>query len=197
MDLLGNLDYVLVYIDDILLLHGHGKTEEDHLKKKETVLKRLNDIGFRANLRKSFFVQQEVEYLRFLLTLEGMKIQPKKVEAMKRIKSPTNSKQLKRFLGVINFYQDVWKWRLHILAPLSKLSSKTGELNWQWGKIKQLAFETAKVMLCRHAMLAYPEFEKPLDLYTDTSDLQLEATLVQDENPIGFCCIWENSTQLS
>ena len=52
MDLLGNLDYVLVYINDILLLQHHGKTEEDHLKKMETVLKRLNDIGFRANLRK-------------------------------------------------------------------------------------------------------------------------------------------------
>ena len=73
MDLLGDLDYVLVYIDDILLLQLHGEKEEDHLKKMETVLKRLNDIGFRANLRKSFFMQQEVEYLRFLHTSDGIK----------------------------------------------------------------------------------------------------------------------------
>ena len=84
----------------------------------ETVLKRLNDIGFRANLRKSFFMQQEVEYLGFLLTSDGIKPQPKKIEAMTRIKPPTNSKQLKQFLGMVNFYQDVWPRRSHVLAPL-------------------------------------------------------------------------------
>ena len=95
IDLLGDLDYALVYIDNILLLQSHGKTEDDHLKKMEVVLKQLNDIGFRANLRKSFFMQQEVEYLGFLLTTEGIRPQPKKIKAMTRIKPPTNSKQLK------------------------------------------------------------------------------------------------------
>ena len=54
MDLLGNLDYILIYIDDILVLQCHGKSEKDHLKKLEVVLKQLNDIGFTANLRRSF-----------------------------------------------------------------------------------------------------------------------------------------------
>ena len=63
IDLLGNLDYVLVYINDILLFQLHGKSEEDHLQKMEVVLNQFNTIGFRANLRKSFFMQKEVEYL--------------------------------------------------------------------------------------------------------------------------------------
>ena len=178
-------------------MQRHGKTEEDHLKKMETVLKRLNDIGFRANLRKSFFMQQEVEYLGFLLTSDGIKPQPKKIEAMTRIKPPTNSKQLKRFLGMVNFYQDIWPRRSHVLAPLAKLSSKTGKLNWIWGQIQQRAFAEAKAMLCKHAMLAYPDFEKPFNLYTDASDLQLGATLVQDGNPIGFYTRKLNSAQLN
>ena len=103
----------------------------------EVVLKQLNNIGFRANLCKSFFMQQEVEYLGFLLTTEGTRPQPKKVEAMTQIKPPTNSKQLKRFLGMVNFYQDVWPKRSHILAPLAKLSSQTGKVNWLWTKIHQ------------------------------------------------------------
>ena len=78
MDLLGDLDYVLVYIDDILSLQRHGETEDDHLKKMKTVLKQLNDIGFWANLQKSFFMQTEVEYLGFLLTTDGIRPQPKK-----------------------------------------------------------------------------------------------------------------------
>ena len=41
-------------------------------------------------------------------------------------------------------------------------------------------------MLCKHAMLAYPDFTKPFNLYTDASDLQLGATLVQEGKPIGL-----------
>ena len=88
MDLFQDLDYVLVYIDDILILQRQGETEDDHLKKIETVLSRLENKGFRANLRKSFFMQKEVEYLGYLLMSEGVKPQLKKVEAMKWINLP-------------------------------------------------------------------------------------------------------------
>ena len=74
-------------------------------------------------------MQKEVEYLGFLLTTDGLKPQPKKVEAMNRIKPHTNLIQLKRFLGIINFYQDMWPKKSHILAPLCKLLSTTGKLN--------------------------------------------------------------------
>ena len=73
MDLLGDLDFVLVYIDDILIIQREGETADDHLAKVEIVLQRLQDKGFRANLRKSFFMQQEVEYLGYLLTSDGIK----------------------------------------------------------------------------------------------------------------------------
>ena len=61
--LFHDLDYVLVYLDDILIIQKEGESEDGHLQKVEEVLKRLEDKGFRANLRKSFFMQQEVEYL--------------------------------------------------------------------------------------------------------------------------------------
>ena len=78
-----DLDYVLVYLDDVLIIQRQNETEEDHLMKIEAVLKRLNDRGFRANLKKSFFMQTEIEYLGYLLTSEGIKPQSKKVEAIK------------------------------------------------------------------------------------------------------------------
>ena len=68
-------------------------------------------------------MQKEIEYLGFSLTTDGVKPQKKKVEAMQRIKRPTTPKQLRTFLGLVNFYRDVWEKRSHILAPLSKLSS--------------------------------------------------------------------------
>ena len=180
-----DLDYVLVYIDDILILQREDETEDDHLNKIETVLSRLENKGFRANLRKSFFMQKELEYLGYLLTDKGLKPQPKKVEAMKRIKPPKNSKQPKQFLGMVNFYRDIWEKRSDILAPLSKLSSAKGK-KYIWGKEQQDAFEKAKRMLEREAILSYPDFSKPFDLYTDASDVQLGATLVQNGKPLGF-----------
>ena len=158
-----DLDYVLVYIDDILILQREDETEDDHLNKIDTVLSRLENKGFRANLRKSFFMQKELEYLGYLLTDKGLKPQPKKVEAMKRIKPPKTSKQLKQFLGMVNFYRDIWEKRSHILAPLSKLSNVKGK-EYIWGKEQQDAFEKAKRMLEKEAILSYPDFSKPLDL---------------------------------
>ena len=87
---------------------------------------------------------------------------------------------------MINFDQDLWPKRSHILASLCKLSSTTGKLNWKWGKPEQKAFEEAKAMLKKAAVLVYSDFEKPFDLYTDANDLQLGATLVQEGKPIDF-----------
>ena len=66
MDLLGDLDYVLVYIDDILIIQRVGKSEADHLAKIKIVLTCLQTKGLKANLRKSFFMQKEVGYLGFV-----------------------------------------------------------------------------------------------------------------------------------
>jgi hypothetical protein len=149
-----DLDYVLVYIDDILILQQENKTEDDHLDKIETVLSRLQNKGFRANLRKSFFMQKELEYLGYLLMDKGLKLHPKKVEAMKQIKPPKNSKPHKQFLGMINFYPDIWKKCSHILSPLSKISNATKDKKYIWGKEQQDAFEKAKLMLEREVILS-------------------------------------------
>ena len=134
MDLLGDLDYVLVYINDILILQREGESKDNNLQKVATVLERLKTKGFKANLGKSFFMQRSIEYLGYLLTNKGVKAQPKKLEAMARI-PPSNTKQLKRFLGMINFYRDLWKGRSHKLAPLTKLTKINHK--WHWGKEQQ------------------------------------------------------------
>ena len=58
MGLLGHLDYCLCYIDDVLILRRANESEEEHLNNVETVLTLLQEAGFRANLRKSFFMQK-------------------------------------------------------------------------------------------------------------------------------------------
>jgi hypothetical protein len=80
---------------------------------------------------------------------------------------------------------------------LNKIASKTGKLNWKWGEERQKAFEKAKDILSKEARLSYPNFSKPFDLYTDASDLQLGARLVQEGKPLGFFTRELNSAQMN
>ena len=131
-------------------------------------------------------MQKEVEYLGYLLTSKGIKPQPKKVEAMDRMLPPTNVKQVKQFLGMVNFYRDLWPRRSHILAPLNKLSAVKSKKDFYWGPEENKAFLEAKEMLKKEALLSFPDFNKPFHLYTDASDRQLGATVVQEGKPLGF-----------
>jgi hypothetical protein len=101
------------------------------------------------------------------------------------------------FLGMVNYYRDLWPKRSETLALLNKIASKTGKLNWKWGDEQQKAFEKARDMLSKEARLLYPDYSKPFDLYTGASDLQLGATLVQEGKPLGFYTRKLNSAQMN
>jgi len=97
MDLMACLEYVRAYIDDLLCI-TRG-TLDDHIDKIEAVLSRLRDAGLKVNAAKSSFCTHEIEYLGYILTREGIKPQPKKVQAVLALKPPTNVKELRHFLG--------------------------------------------------------------------------------------------------
>ena len=76
-------------------------TTQDHSQPhsdEQVVLKRLDEVGFAVNLRKSFFMQDKLEYLGYLLTKTGIRPQPKKVEAVSRIMPPKTKRQLRRLV---------------------------------------------------------------------------------------------------
>jgi transposase InsO family protein len=189
--LLCDLPFCRVYIDDVLIL-SNG-TFEDHMAKLEIVLKRIEDIGFRANVRKCYFAKDELDYLGYKLTRKGIQPQPKKVEAICRIKAPQNRRQLRRFLGMVNYYRDMWRRRSHLTAPLSALASKSTP--WKWGQVEQEAFEAIKKVISKEAMLTFPDFSKPFHVYTDSSDYQLGAVIVQEGKPLAFYSRKMNSAQ--
>ena len=119
------LEYVRAYIDDLLCI-TRG-TLDDHIDKIEAVLTRLRDAGLKVNVAKSSFCTHEIEYLGYILTREGIKPQPKKVQAVLALKPPTNVKELRHFLGMVQYYRDMWAKRSEMLAPLSDLVRENGE----------------------------------------------------------------------
>ena len=132
-ELMEGLEYVRAYIDDVLALTTGSW--DDHLEKLEEVLKRLADAGLKVNAKKSFFGKPELEYLGYWVTRDGVQPVPKKVEAIHNIAPPKNKKELRGFIGMVNYYRDMWIRRSDTLAPLTALTSK--EAKWQWTEVEQ------------------------------------------------------------
>ena len=86
-------------------------------------------------MRNLFFGRTETEYLGFWITRHNVRPQAKKVEAIHNIQVPKTRKQLRRFIGMINYYRDMWPRRSDLLAPLTKLTSKT--VPWKWTAVEQ------------------------------------------------------------
>ena len=181
-DLMARLEFVRAYIDDILITTI--KDWQDHLNKLDEVLTRLEAVGLKVNVKKSFFGRDATEYLGFWITRTGISPLPKKVEAIANIAPPTNKRQLRRFIGMVNYYRDMWIRRSDTLAPLSALTSK--EAVWRWTDIEQKAFDTMKKIMSRETLLAYPNFNIPFKIHTDASHTQLGAVILQENRPIAF-----------
>ena len=202
--LFQDLEYVRAYIDDLLIL-SKG-TFEDHLDKLDKVLRRLQDKRLRINAPKSTFATDEIEYLGYTLTRDGIKPQQEKVSAILALQPPSNVKQLRRVLGIIQYYRDIWEKRTDLLAPLTDLVAECGvtkstkkkgtkKAPWHWDDIHQTAFESVKTMIARDIVLAYPDFSKKFVIYTDASKRQLGAVITQDNRPIAFFSRKLNSAQ--
>ncbi len=113
------LEYVQAYIDDLSCI-TRG-TLEDHLDKLREVLNWLPDVGLKVNDAKSFFCTHEVKYLGYMLSRGGVKPQQKMVQAIVALNPPNNVKDLRQFLGMVQYYCDMWAKHSEMLAPLSDL----------------------------------------------------------------------------
>jgi hypothetical protein len=182
-------------MNDLLIITR--ETLDEHLQKMETVLARLRDAGLEVNVAKSLFCAHEIEYLGYILTRGGIKPQPKKVEAILALNPPNNVKELRHFLGMVQYYGDMWARRSEMLAPLTDplgecRETKTTRMNktkkqpWRWDLIYQQAFDNVKAAIAKETVLAYPDFSKPFEIYTDASSTQLGAVITQDNRPIAF-----------
>ena len=120
-----------------------------------------------------------------------------KVSAILALDAPSNVREFQQFLGMVQYYQDLWEKRSHLLSPLSDLvgecghtkvtkKNKTIKKHWYWDKSHQEAFDNIKEIMACNVMLAYPDYLLPFDIYTDTSQQQLGAVIVQNNRPIAF-----------
>ena len=106
------------------------------------------------------------------------------MQAILQIAPPKNIKQLRSFLGAVNYYRDMWMRRAHLLAPLNHLTQKG--VKWHWGPDQDNAFDNIKKVMSRETLLYYPNFNKPFEIHTNASLRQIGSVISQDGKPIAF-----------
>ncbi len=194
-ELMEDLEYVRAYLDDLFCISR--RSLEDHLKKLEEVLRRLCNTGLNVNTEQSTFCAFEIKYLGYILTRDGIKPQSNKVQAILAIKPPTNVKELRHFLGMVQYYHDYWARWSKMLAPLTSLvgecsqtkvtrAKRTQKVPWHWDEVHQRAFNQEKATIAREVVLAYPDYSKVFEIYTEASSKQLGAVITQENRPIAF-----------
>ena len=177
---------VAVYIDDVLI---SAKTEEEHLKILEEVLKRLARAGLRLKKHKCQFMSESVDYLGHGVDAAGLHPLPDKVQAVKDAPTPTNVAELRSYLGLLTYYGKFLPNLATLLNPLYKLLGKG--VPWQWQQPQEKAFQDSKALLSSSKLLTHFDPKLPLTLACDASAYGIGAVLAHkrpdgSEKPIGY-----------
>ncbi|BHF77003.1 hypothetical protein SprV_0502010500 [Sparganum proliferum] len=169
---LRGLDFVYAYIDDLLVASSDAAEHEVRLRQ---LLERLNSFGVVINAAK--------------LNSDGIKAVPDKVSAISTFPVPTTINQLRRFLGVVNYYHRFLPHGAIILQPLNGLLAHTKKtLVMTEGAVK--SFDDVKAALASATLLAYPRSDAQLTLMTDASSTavgaSLQKTVIGVLQPLAF-----------
>lgn len=187
---LRGLPFIFAYLDDLLIASSN---EEEHREHIRIVLQRLKQFGLSINPAKCEFGISEVKFLGHLITADGIKPLPNKVEAIMRFQQPTIAQQLKKFLATVNFYRKFlpnaveYQRVLTEMIPGNKKNDKTPLI---WNDEREKAFQKCKSEIASAAMLAHPRMDVEFSLHVDASNYAVGAALHQlvdgEYQPLGF-----------
>ena len=188
-DCLGelNMNWCIVYLDDIIIF---SDTKEEHLKRLEAVFQKLCAAGLKLKPSKCFFFREEIEYLGHVVSGKGISTNPKKIEAVSKWPTPKTVYDVRSFLGFVGYYRRFIKNFSRITKPIrevitglenqSKRSAKKTYI--EWSDAADVAFEHLKAMCVSTPILAYPDYQLPFTLHTDSSTDGLGAVLYQKQD---------------
>lgn len=177
--------HALAYLDDIVV---YSKTFDEHLRHLRDVLDRLRSAGITLNPSKAQIAANRITLLGF--TLDNGRILPSedKLEAILSYPSPKDIGELRRFLGLVNFYRQFIPDCAAVQAPLTKLLRK--DERWTWGPEQEAALRGLTKVLADTAELQLPDLNREFVIQTDASDLGLGAILLQEHGgilrPVAF-----------
>jgi hypothetical protein len=182
-----DINYVEVYIDDI---GAFSSNWEHHLELLCAILTKLQENGFTVNLLKCNWAVKETDRLGYWLTPTSLKPRKKKIDDVLNMEAPQTLKELRGFIGMVNYYRNMWPHRAHILTPLTAQpgAPKKGQTQQKyfWTEEMQTAFDQMKELMAMDVLCAHPNNNKPFHIYTNLSDYQPSLCIMQEGQPVAY-----------
>ena len=177
---------VVIYLDEITIF---SKKRANHLHDLKQIFERCRRFGISLNPKKSFFALNEGKLLGFVVSKDGIYIDPDRVKEISDISLPHNKKSMQSFLGQINFVKRFIPDFSQIVLPLQNMIKKNSVFKWLH-KEKE-AFDLIKQEIINAPTLNTPKFSKHFTLYTLATETSYATVLTQpndkqEEAPISF-----------
>ena len=190
----SDLDYVMVYMDDITIVSSNPKQHQQHLQE---VFNRLAKYKIKIRPDKCKFAQESVEYLGFRVCGTGIKIKSTYKDKIINIPVPKTINQLRRFVGMVQYLHQFipnLQWKL---KPFHQLTEK--DRKFKWNDTLDKIFQSIKNEIFNTQMIHHPDPNRPFSVYCDASKDGVGAVLVQAHDgkhrPVSFCSKLFNRTQ--
>src|ERR1043165_9807424 len=164
----------MVYLDDIIIF-SKG-TLQNHIRDVERVFHLIQQATLQIKIKKYKFFQKEIKFLGHKISQKGIATDPEKIEAMQKLPTPRNLKDVQSVLGLFQYYKNFVKDFARIAGPIY-LALKRDQ--FQWGPEQDRAFNFLKKAMTETPILAHPDYEKEFILYTDASYTGLGFILAQ------------------
>ena len=183
---LAGITNTFTFKDDILIV-THG-TEDEYIEKVKEVLKRLDEANVSLKLDKSTFAAEDIEWVEYKLSKQGVTPINSKVQGISERLKPTSLKQLRSFLGAVNQFNKFIPNLTQLCFPFRNLLKKDNE--WNWNEEQEKAFKQVNEEIKKATMLNHFERQCPVRIICDARQSGLRAVLQQEENnewkPISF-----------
>ena len=181
-----NRSCCLVYLDDVLVI---GKSFSEHLLNLRKVFERFHEANLKLKPEKCCLASDEVLYLGYVVSRNGILADPIKAESVKNFPQPNDLKSLQSFLGLASYYRRFIQKFSRVAGPLYELTRK--DVEFLWKPIHDEVFCQLKQLLINAPVLAFPDFTKGFILETDASGVGLCAILAQGDkdgiiHPIAY-----------
>lgn len=174
-------EFVVVFIDDILIYSKSAEAHEDHLR---LILQTLREKKLYAKLKKCEFWLQEVAFLGHVVTKEGVSVDPHKVEAIVNWPTPTNVTEVRSFMGLSRYYRRFVQNFSKIAVSLTQLTRKG--VAFEWSEERESSFQELKTRLTTAPVLALPSGTEGFVIYSDASHKGLGCVLMQNGRVIAY-----------
>ena len=162
--------------DDILVF---GKTRSEHDAALDKCLQRLSEAGLKLNKKKCRFLQEEVSFFGHVYSKDGIKPDPNRINDILNLDRPANIKELRSFLGMLNYCSKFIDDYSTITAPLRELTKKNSRFIWT--DSHQSAYDLLKEKLTTAPLMSYFDITRETELCVDASPFGLSAILIQKD----------------